>query len=169
MFDLMNNLKVQTYLNNQNLSEDTVNKLDSMKFNEMYTNEEFSNIKANVEAYRSLENLIKENPSPEVSKKMEELNHDILYATGKDASKVQLSELYTTQDLDQAFMETNLRSKNDLWVELDYEDYSSSSNYIKCKVVGHDSPCAYGISANARIIVTRTGKVITTKNAIYPK
>ena len=169
MFDLVNNLKVQTYLNNQNIDEDELNVLDSMKFSEMYTKEEFSNIKANVDAYRSLEKLVRENPSAEISKKMKDLNQDILYATGKDASKIQLSELFTTSKLDEAFMKTNLRSKNDLWVDIDYNDYSSSSNYIKCKVVGHDYPGAYGISANARMVITKTGTVITTKNVLYPK
>lgn len=169
MFDITKNLKVQTYLNNQNISDDTLNFLDSMKFNEMYTAEEFADIKYKVDKYRTLDTENRRNPSAEASKLMSELAQDILYSTGKDASKIQLSELFTTDKLDQAFMETNLRSKNDLWVDIDYDDYSSSSNYVKLNIVGHDHPGAYGISANARMVITKNGTIITTKNALYMK
>lgn len=169
MFDITKNLKVQTYLNNQNISDDTLNFLDSMKFNEMYTAEEFADIKYKVDKYRTLDMENRRNPSAEASKLMSELAQDILYSTGKDASKIQLSELFTTDKLDQAFMETNLRSKNDLWVDIDYDDYSSSSNYVKLNIVGHDHPGAYGISANARMVITKNGTIITTKNALYMK
>lgn len=169
MFDITKNLKVQTYLNNQNISDDTLNFLDSMKFNEMYTAEEFADIKYKVDKYRTLDTENRRNPSAEASKLMSELAQDILYSTGKDASKIQLSELFTTDKLDQAFMKTNLRSKNDLWVDIDYDDYSSSSNYVKLNIVGHDHPGAYGISANARMVITKNGTIITTKNALYMK
>ena len=50
-----------------------------------------------------------------------------------------------------------------------YDDYKESSNYIKCEVVGHDNPYAYGIAANARMCVAPDGTIITTKNALYMK
>jgi len=169
MFDLSKNLKIQTYLDKQNLDTDKLSKIDQIKFNEMYTPEEFSDIKYKVETYRELDRVNKETPTSEGSKRLQELSQDILYATGQDASKIQLSELFTTSQLDEAFAETNLRSKNDLYVDIDWNDYSNSSNYVKCNVVGHDHPGAYGIAANARMVVTKNGTVITTKNALYMK
>lgn len=169
MFDLSKNLKIQTYLDKQNLDTDKLSKIDQIKFNEMYTPEEFSDIKYKVETYRELDKVNKETPTSEGSKRLQELSQDILYATGQDASKIQLNELFTTSQLDEAFAETNLRSKNDLYVDIDWNDYSNSSNYVKCNVVGHDHPGAYGIAANARMVVTKNGTVITTKNALYMK
>lgn len=169
MFDVSKSLKLQAYLNNQNLDEDTLSKLTSMKFNTMYTKEEFADIKYKVETYRNLDKVNKATPTSEGSKRLKELAEDILYATGESADKIQLSSLFTTDTLDNAFAETNLRSKNDLYVTLDYGDYSSSSNYVKCEVVGHDYPGAYGISANAKMVVTNDGTIITTKNALYMK
>lgn len=169
MFDLSKNLKIQTYLDKQNLDTDKLSKIDQIKFNEMYTPEEFSDIKYKVETYRELDKVNKETPTSEGSKRLQELSQDILYATGQDASKIQLNELFTTSQLDEAFAETNLRSKNDLYVDIDWNDYSNSSNYVKCNVVGHDHQGAYGIAANARMVVTKNGTVITTKNALYMK
>lgn len=169
MFNILENLKIQTYLNNQNFDGDTNNYLEKLKFTEMYTPEEFMAIKNNVDKYRVLDEANRKNPTAEVSKVLQELSQDILYQTGQDASKIQLSELNTTQKLEQIFMETELRSKNDLYVDIDYQDYKNSSNFVKCKVVGHDYPGAYGIAANARMVVTPSGTIITTKNALYMK
>ena len=162
MFNILENLKIQTYLNNQNFDTDTNNYLLKLKFNELYTPEEFMAIKNNVDKYRTLDEANRKNPTAEVSKVLQELSQDILYQTGQDASKIQLR-------LDQIMMETPLRSKNDLYVRPNYDDYKESSNYIKCEVVGHDSPYAYGIAANARMCVTPDGTIITTKNALYRK
>ena len=169
MFDISKSLKLQAYLNNQNLDDDILNKLSSMKFNDMYTKEEFADIKYKVDTYRSLDKANRDTPTSEGSKRLKELAEDILYATGQNADTIQLSNLFTTDTLDEAFGETNLRSKNDLYVTLDYSDYSSTSNYVKCEVVGHDYPGAYGISANAKMVVTNDGTIITTKNALYMK
>lgn len=169
MFNVLENLKIQTYLNNQNFDADTNDYLLKLKFNELYTPEEFMTIKNNVDKYRTLDEANRKNPTAEVSKVLQELSQDILYQTGQDASKVQLAELNTTQRLDQIMMETPLRSKNDLYVRPNYDDYKESSNYIKCEVVGHDNPYAYGIAANARMCVTPDGTIITTKNALYMK
>ena len=169
MFDISKSLKLQAYLNNQNLDNDMLGKLTSMRFNDMYTAEEFADIKYKVETYRNLDKANRETPTSEGSKRLKELSEDILYATGLDANTIQLSELFTTDILDKAFAETNLRSKNDLYVMLDYNDYSSTTNYVKCEVVGHDYPGAYGISANAKMVVANDGTIITTKNALYMK
>ena len=169
MFNVLDNLKVQTYLNNQNFDADTNNYLSTLKFTEMYTPEEFMSIKNNVDKYRALDEANRQNPTAEVSKVLQELSQDILYQTGQDATKIQLSQLNTTQRLEQIFMETELRSKNDLYVDIDYNDYKNSSNFVKCNVVGHDYPGAYGIAANARLVVTPSGTIITTKNALYMK
>lgn len=169
MFNVLENLKIQTYLNNQNFDADTNDYLLKLKFNELYTPDEFMAIKNNVDKYRTLDEANRKNPTAEVSKVLQELSQDILYQTGQDASKIQLAELNTTQRLDQIMMETPLRSKNDLYVRPNYDDYKEGSNYIKCEVVGHDNPYAYGIAANARMCVTPDGTIITTKNALYMK
>lgn len=169
MINVLENLKIQSYLNNQNFDSDTNNYLSTLKFSDMYTPEEFMSIKSNVEKYRTLDEANRQNPTAEVSKVLQELSQDILYQTGQDASKIQLSELNTTDKLEQIFLNTNIRSKNDLYVDIDYDDFKESSNYVKCIVVGHDSPYAYGIAANARLVITPNGTIITTKNALYRK
>ena len=125
MFDISKSLKLQAYLNNQNLDNDMLGKLTSMRFNDMYTTEEFADIKYKVETYRNLDKVNRETPTSEGSKRLKELSEDILYATGLDANAIQLSELFTTDILDKAFAETNLRSKNDLYVTY------ASDNYLK--------------------------------------
>ncbi len=167
--NIMSTLKIQQYLNNQNLGEDVLNFVDTLKFNELMTQEQFQEVKSKVERYRTLDEELQRNPSPEVSKACKELAEDVLYATGQDVKNIRLGELQTVDKLDQAMMNTNLRSKNDLFVKVDYDDYSNSSNYIKCTLTSHNDPYAYGISPNARMIITRSGKIITTKNAIYSK
>ena len=169
MINVLENLKIQSYLNNQNFDSDTNNYLSTLKFSDMYTPDEFMSIKSNVEKYRTLDEANRQNPTAEVSKVLQELSQDILYQTGQDASKIQLSELNTTDKLEQIFLNTNIRSKNDLYVDIDYQDFKSSSNFVKCNVVGHDYPGAYGIAANARMVVTPSGTIITTKNALYMK
>ncbi len=169
MINVLENLKIQSYLNNQNFDSDTNNYLSTLKFSDMYTPDEFMSIKSNVEKYRTLDKANRQNPTAEVSKVLQELSQDILYQTGQDASKIQLSELNTTDKLEQIFLNTNIRSKNDLYVDIDYQDYKNSSNFVKCNVVGHDYPGAYGIAANARMVITPSGTIITTKNALYMK
>ena len=63
MFDLSKNLKIQTYLDKQNLDTDKLSKIDQIKFNEMYTPEEFSDIKYKVETYKELDKVNKETPT----------------------------------------------------------------------------------------------------------
>lgn len=167
--NVMSTLKVQQYLNNQNLDTDTLNFIDNLKFKDLLTDEQFDDIKSKVETYRRLDNELQINPSPEVSRACKNLAEDILYTTGKDIKTIQLGELQTVNKLDQAMMNTDLRSKNDLFVKVDYDDYSMNSNYIKCTITSHDDPGAYGIAPNARMIITNSGKIITTKNAIYSK
>jgi len=169
MFDVGSSLKIQQYLNNQTLDNDVLNFLSTMKFNELYTNDQYQDISDKINTYRALEQENKINPSAEVSKQIQELNQDIFYLTGQDASKIQLSNLKTTSKVDEAMMATNLRSKNDLFVQINYDDYSTNSNYVKCRLTGHDDYGAYGIAANARMIVTKDGTIITTKNALYCK
>ena len=53
MFNVLENLKIQTYLNNQNFDADTNDYLLKLKFNELYTPEEFMAIKNNVDKYRT--------------------------------------------------------------------------------------------------------------------
>jgi hypothetical protein len=133
------------------------------------TEEEFIDVNNKVNRYRTLETEQAKNPSSEISSEMQELAQDVMYSTGQAIHSIQMSSFKTGSDLEQAMLSANLRSKNDLFVDIDYGDYSSTSNFVKCKVVGHDYPGAYGIAANARMIVTKDGTVITTKNALYMK
>ena len=165
-FDFSKNLKVQRYANEQNIDTSEIETLD---FNTMYTVEEYQNIKNTVEKYRAVENEHKQNPSVETTRILKELSEDIMYQTGQDASKIQLSSLNTQDKLEKAMMETNLRSRNDLRVDINYDDYSSNSNYCKVRVVGHNYFGAYGISANARMIVLNNGDIIVPKNSLYSK
>ena len=167
--NVMSTLKVQQYLNNQNLGDDVLNFVDTLKFNSLMTDEQFNDVKDKVERYRTLDAELQRNPSPEVSRACKNLAEDVLYATGQDIKNIKLGELQTVNKLDQAMINTNLRSKNDLFVRVDYDDYSHNSNYVKCTITSHDDPNAYGISPNARMIITKSGKIITMKNAIYSK
>lgn len=168
-FNIAGNLKLQSYLGNQDLDADMMNFLDDLKFNELMTDEEFYDVQNKVQRYRTLEKDNMQNPSSELSSEMQELAQDVMYSTGMPIHSINLHNLRTSGDIERAMLQCNTRSKNDLFVEIDYDDYSSSSNFVKCNVVGHDCPYAYGISANAKMIVTKSGKIITTKNALYGK
>ena len=169
-FNVGSSLKLQSYLNNQTLDNDTMDFLENVNFRQLMTKEEFTDIYNKVQRYRVLEQENIANPSSDISKEMQELSQDVMYSTGSPIHSINMSKLKTNDDLEQAMLETNIRSKNDLFVEIDYDNgYSSTSNYVKCRVVGHDCPYAYGIAANARMAVTKSGKIITTRNALYMK
>lgn len=168
-FNVGSSLKLQSYLNNQNLDADTMNFVENLSFNKLMSSEEFNNVDSKVRKYRALEQENLTNPSSDISKEMKELAEDVMYATGSPIHSINMNNFKTNDDLERAMLETNIRSKNDLFVEIDYDDYSSTSNFVKCKLVGHNTPYAYGIAANARMIITKSGKIITTKNVLYMK
>lgn len=168
-FDVGRSLKLQSYLNNQNISQDDMNFVENLKFNDLLSDEEFYDIYKKVERYKTLEKEQEINPSADNSVEMQEIAQDVMYSTGKPVHSISVSNLKTNNDLEQVMLNSNTRSKNDLFVEIDYNDYSNSSNFVKCKVVSHDKDYAYGISAGARMIVTKSGKIITTKNSLYMK
>lgn len=168
-FDIGSSLKVQQYLNNQTLDSDTLNFLETLKFKNLLSVEEKRDIYKKVERYRTLEQDQLQTPTAENSTEMQELAQDVIYSTGQSVNSINMSSLKTTEDIENAMIQSNLKSKNDLFVDIDYDDYSSNSNYVKCKIVGHDHPYAYGISAGARMAITKNGTIITTKNALYNK
>lgn len=168
-FNIGSSLKLQSYVNNQDVPDDDLNFLDNTKFNDLMTREEFTDIYNKVQRYRVLEQDNIVSPSAETSKEMQELAQDVMYSTGQAIHSINMSQLKTIDTLEDIMARANGRSKNDLFVEIDYDDYSSTSNFVKCNVVGHDRPFAYGIAANAKLIVTKSGKIITTKNALYSK
>lgn len=168
-FDIGSSLKMQQYLNSQTLEPETLNFLETLKFRNLMSIEEKQDVVRKVERYRNLEVSQMENPTAENSTEMQELAQDIMYQCGQSVSSIKLSSLKTTEDIENAMIQSNLRSKNDLFVDIDYDDYSNNSNYVKCKIVSHNHPYAYGISAGARMAVTKNGTIITTKNALYNK
>lgn len=168
-FDIGKSLKLQGYLSNQDLDNDTMNFIDTLNFRDLLSNEEYMDITNKVNKYRTLENQQKENPTSENSSEMQELAQDILYCTGKPVNSISLGSLKTDNDLMQILYNSNIRSKNDLFVDIDYDDYRSNSDFVKCKLVSHNTPYCYGIQANAKMVITKSGKIITTKNALYSK
>ena len=168
-FNIGNSLKLQSYVNNQELDDDDLNFLDNTKFTDLMTREEFTDIYNEVQRYRVLEQDNIVSPSPERSAQMQELAQDIMYRTGETIQSINMSKLKTVDSLDDIMARANCRSKNDLFVEIDYDDYSNTSNFVKCRVVGHDRPYAYGIAANAKMAITKSGTIITSKNALYSK
>ena len=90
MFNVLENLKIQTYLNNQNFDADTNDYLLKLKFNELYTPDEFMAIKNNVDKYRTLDEANRKNPTAEVSKVLQELSQDILYPLRSDPCRAGL-------------------------------------------------------------------------------
>lgn len=168
-YNVLGSLKLQSYLNNQNVSDETMKCLDTLSIKNLMTSEEFTDIQNKVQRYRTLGKENMECPSSTISAEMQELAQDVMYSTGMPVQSINLNDFKTDADLMSMINESDARSKNDLFVVIDYDDYSSTSNFIKCNVVGHDEPYAYGISANARMVVTKSGKIITTKNALYMK
>lgn len=168
-FDVSGSLKLQSYMNNQNIDADTMNFLENTKFSDLLSEEEKYDIERKVNRYKSLEQAQLENVTVENSTEMQELAQDILYATGKQITSLNVSSLKTNQDIANALYQSSAKSKNDLYVDIDYDDYRSSSDYVKCKIVSHNTPYAYGINSDAKIIVTKSGKIITSKSALYTK
>ena len=151
-FDVSGSLKLQSYMNNQNVDADTMNFLENTKFSDLISMEEKQDIERKVSRYNSLKQA-----------------QDILYMTGMQIDSLNTNSLKTNQDIANALAQSSARSRNDLYVDIDYDDYRSSSDYVKCKIVSHNTPYAYGINSDAKIIVTKSGKIITSKSALYTK
>lgn len=168
-FDVSGSLKLQSYINNQNVDLDTMNFLNNTKFSDLLSEEEKIDIERKVNRYKSLEQAQLENVTAENSVEMQELAEDILYATGQQITSLNVNNLKTENDIAQALYQSEAKSKNDLFVDIDYDDYRSSSDYVKCNLVSHNTPYAYGIHSDAKIIVTKSGKIITSKSSLYTK
>ena len=54
-FDVGSSLKLQSYLNNQDLSQDDMNFVENVKFKDLLSDEEFYDVYKKVERYRVLE------------------------------------------------------------------------------------------------------------------
>ena len=119
-FNVGGSLKLQSYLNNQTLDNDTMDFLENVNFRQLMTREEFTDIYNKVQRYRVLEQENIANPSSDISKEMQELSQDVMYSTGSPIHSINMSKLKTNDDLEQAMLETNIRSKNDLFVDSDY-------------------------------------------------
>lgn len=168
-FDVSGSLKLQSYMNNQNVDADTMNFLENTKFSDLISMEEKQDIERKVSRYNSLKQAQLENVTAENSIEMQDLAQDVLYMTGMQIDSLNTNSLKTNQDIANALAQSSARSRNDLYVDIDYDDYRSSSDYVKCKIVSHNAPYAYGINSDAKIIVTKSGKIITSKSALYTK
>ena len=168
-FNVLGSLKLQSYLRNQNLDDNDMSTLESTKFEKLIPYDEYYNIYKKVERYRTLEQEQLFNPTSDNSVEMTELSEDVLYDTGIPINSINLSSIKTNEDIERILGNSNITSKNDLFVNIDYDDYNYKSNVVKCNIVGHDYPNCYGISAGAKIAITKSGKIITTKNSLYVK
>lgn len=168
-FDIGGSLKLQGYMNSQNVDADTMNFLENTKFSELYTEEQKYDIERKVNRYKALEQAQLENVTAENSTEMQELAQDILYQTGQQINSINVNSLRTNTDIANILYNSGVKSKNDLFVVIDYDDYDFISDYIKCKVVSHNTPYAYGIHSDAKMIVTKSGKIITSKSSLYTK
>ena len=81
-FNVGGSLKLQSYLNNQTIDNDTMDFLENVSFNKLMTREEFTDIYNKVQRYRVLEQENMANPSAIFSSEMQELAQDVMYATG---------------------------------------------------------------------------------------
>ena len=73
-FNVGGSLKLQSYLNNQTLDNDTMDFLENVNFRQLMTREEFTDIYNKVQRYRVLEQENIANPSSDISKEMQELS-----------------------------------------------------------------------------------------------
>ena len=66
-FDVGSSLKLQSYLNNQDLSQDDMNFVENVKFKDLLSDEEFYDVYKKVERYRVLEQEQIKSPSAATS------------------------------------------------------------------------------------------------------
>lgn len=169
MVNVANSLKLQQYLNNQNLQSDELNFLETTKLRNLILKPTFEAIKAQVSRYKELKTNVETGKGDLAlqSDEMKNLANDIFYETGKDANTIQLSDLQTVDKLESILAKSNITSKNDLFVRPIYDECDPTSDYIKVELVSMNAYDRYGINTGARIAITPSGKIITTKSSLY--
>ena len=171
MVNVAGSLKLQQYMNNQTIEPEDMEFLETTNFRNLLLKSEFDNIKAQVERYNTLKNNV-DNNSGDIalqSDEMKNLAANIFYETGRDANTIQLSSLDTVSRLDKVLVNSNITSKNDLFVKPIYDEWDESSDYIKVEVVDRGEPYKYGIQTGAKMAITNSGKIIVTKKSLYSR
>ena len=171
MVNVANSLKLQNYLNSQNLGSDELNFLETVNLSNLILKPTFDAIKAQVSRYNELKANV-ENGQGDLalqSDEMKNLANDIFYETGKDANTIQIDSLETVDKLEKALLNSNITSKNDLFVKPIYDEYDPTSDYVKVELTSMNSMDRYGIHSGARMAITPSGKIIVAKNSLYAK
>jgi len=169
--DISKSLKLQNYLEQQELNEEERTYLDIVDLSNLMLKSEFEAIKSQVERYHTLKSQVEKGEGDIIlaSDEMKYLANSVLGETGRDINTIDLSQLNTVTMIEKMLQNSGIKSNNDLIVRFSDDDYFNRNDYVRMSISGKENWGRYGIKSGARIAITRSGKILTARNAIYEK
>lgn len=171
IIDVTKSLKLQNYLSVQNLTEAEISELDKVDLSNLVLKSEFERIQKSVERYQTLKSQVEKGEGDIVlaSDEMRRLANDVLVDTGKDISNIDLNQLDSVTKIENLLEKSGIRSKNDMVVRFSDDDYFNRNDYVRVVLADSNSWGRYGIQTGARMAITRSGKILTVRSALYEK
>lgn len=171
--DVLKSLKLQNYLDRQTLNGEERAYLDQVSLYNLMLKSEFDNVKSQVEKYNHLKSQVEKGEGDIVlaGEEMKYLANSILAETGRDINIIDLSQISTVTRIEELLQNSGIKSNNDLMVKIsDEEDtFFNNSDYVRLSLAGPEPWSRYGIKPGARMAITKSGKILTTRKALYSK
>lgn len=169
--DVFESLKLQNYLNLQNLNVEEMAYLDKVDLSNLMLKSEFDQIKSEVERYQKLKAKV-ENGEGDVilqADEMRRLANDVLASTGRDINTIELSQLDTITEVERLLQKSGIKSNNDLVVRFSDDHFFGKNDYVLMRLAEPSDWGKYGINTGARMAITKSGHILTIRNALYEK
>lgn len=169
--DISKSLKLQNYLDQQKLSQEDRTYLDNVNLFDLMLKSTFDTIKSEVERYASLKSQV-ENGEGDIilaSDEMKRLANQVLAETGRDINTIDLSQLNTVTKIEEMLKSSGITSENNLSVRLEDCDLFNQNDYVRVSISGPEPWGRYGIRTGARMAITKSGRILTTRSSLYQK
>lgn len=169
--DISKSLKLQNYLDKQQLDNEQRTYLDVVDLSNLMLKSEFDMVRAQVERYNVLKAQVEKREGDIVlaSEEMKYLANNVLGETGRDINTIELSQLDTVTKIEELLQGSGIKSNNDLVVRFSDDDFFSKNDYVRMSISGQESWGRYGIRTGTRIAITKSGKILTVRSALYEK
>lgn len=169
--DISKSLKLQNYLNQQKLDQEQRSYLDTVDLSDLMLKSEFETVQTQVERYHTLKAQVEKGEGDIISasEEMKYLANNVLSETGRDINTIELSQLDTVIKIEELLQSSGIKSNNDLVVRFSDDDFFRRNDYVRMSISGPEPWGGYGIRTGARIAITKSGKILTVRNALYEK
>lgn len=169
--DISKSLKLQNYLDKQQLNSEQRTYLDVVDLSNLMLKSEFDMVRTQVERYNTLKSQVEKGEGDIIlaSDEMKYLANNVLSETGRDINTIELSQLDTVTMIEDLLQGSGIKSNNDLVVRFSDDDFFSKNDYVRMSISGQEPWGRYGIKTGARIAITKSGKILTVRSALYEK